>query len=119
MEASNEYTLEFLPAALNDMTEIVSSFIMLDSKQGAIRIKEKMNTAAEQIFHFPYSGVTVPDHKLAKLGFRMIVVEKYLMFYKVFEDEKKILFYRVLHGKRNYPTLMHKLYNDEVNKKEV
>lgn len=43
----------------------------------------------------------------------MIVVEKYLMFYRVFEDEKKIIFYRVLNGKRNYPTLMNKLYKDE------
>ena len=113
METSNEYTLEFLPLALNDITEIVSSFVMLGSKQGAIRIKNKINKAAEQIFNFPYSGVTVPDTKMAKQGFRMIVVEKYLMFYRVFEDEKKIIFYRVLNGKRNYPTLMNKLYKDE------
>ena len=113
METSNEYTLEFLPLALNDITEIVSSFVMLGSKQGAIRIKNKINKAAEQIFHFPYSGVTVPNPKKAKQGFRMIVVEKYLMFYRVFEDEKKIIFYRVLNGKRNYPTLMNKLYKDE------
>lgn len=32
MEPSNEYTLEFLPVALNDITEIVSSFVMLGSK---------------------------------------------------------------------------------------
>lgn len=113
METSNEYTLEFLPLALNDITEIVSSFVMLGSKHGAIRIKNKINKDAEQIFHFPYSGVTVPDPKMAKQGFRMIVVEKYLMFYRVFEDEKKIIFYHVLNGKRNYPTLMNKLYKDE------
>ena len=57
--------------------------------------------------------MSVPDPKLLKLGFRMIVVEKYLMFYKVFEEEKKILFYRVLNGKTNYPTLMYRLYKDE------
>lgn len=113
METSNEYTLEFLPAALNDITEIISTFVMLGSKQGAIRIKDKINKAAGQILCFPYSGVTVPDPKMSKQGFRMIVIEKYLMFYRVFEDEKKIIFYRVLNGKRNYPTLMNKLYNQE------
>ncbi|MGN0553825.1 MAG: type II toxin-antitoxin system RelE/ParE family toxin [Oscillospiraceae bacterium] len=113
MEATNEYTIEFLPAALNDMTEIISSFIMLGSKQGAIRIKDKLNKAGEQTLQFPYSGMSVPDPKLSKSGFRMIVVEKYLMFYKVFEEEKKITFYRVLNGKTNYPTLMHRLYKDE------
>ena len=64
MEATNEYTIEFLPAALNDMTEIISTFIMLGSKQGAVRIKDKMNKAAEQILLFPYSGMSVPDPKL-------------------------------------------------------
>ena len=113
MEATNEYTIEFLPAALNDMTEIISSFVMLGSKQGAIRIKDKLNKAAEQISLYPYSGMSVPDPKLSKSGFRMIVAEKYLMFYKVFEEEKKITFYRVLNGKTNYPTLMHRLYKDE------
>ncbi len=113
MESTNEFTLEFLPTALNDMTEIISSFVMLGSKQGAVRIKDKMNKAAEQILMYPYSGVSVPDPKLSKLGFRMIVVEKYLMFYKVFEDEKKVSFYRVINGKTNYPTLMYKLYKDK------
>lgn len=113
MEASNEYTLEFLPIALNDITEVISSFVMFGSKQGAIRIKDRINKAVEQILHFPYSGVTVPDPKMSKQGFRMIVVEKYLMFYRVFEAEKKIIFYRVLNGKRNYPTLMNRLYKDE------
>ena len=112
MDTTDEYTIEFLPAALNDMTEIISSFVMLGSKQGAVRIKEKMEKAAEQIHSFPYSGMSVPDFKLSKLGFRMIVIEKYLMFYKVFEKEKKIVFYHVLNGKINYPTLLYRLHND-------
>ncbi len=76
MEIPYEYELSFLSTALNDMTEIVSSYVML--------------------------------------GFRMVIVEKYLMIYKVLEVEKKIVFYRVLDGKRDYPTLMNRLYNDEL-----
>lgn len=113
MADCDEYTLEFLPAALNDITEIVSSFVMLGSRQGAIRIRDKINKAAGQILRFPCSGVTVPDTKMAKMGFRMMIVEKYLMFYKIFEDEKKITVYRILNGRRNYPTLMNRLYKDE------
>lgn len=113
METADKYTVEFLPTALNDMTEIISSFVMLGSKQGAVRIKDKMNSAAEQIMHFPYSGITVPEPKMSKVGFRMIVVEKYLMFYKIFEDGKRVIFYRVLNGRTNYPTLMQRLYKDQ------
>lgn len=113
METADKYAVEFLPTALNDMTGIISSFVMLGSKQGAIRIKDKMNSAAEQIMHFPYSGITVPEPKMSKVGFRMVIVEKYLMFYKIFEDKKRVIFYRVLNGRTNYPTLMQRLYKDQ------
>lgn len=108
--AEYEYSLEFLPAALNDLTEIVSMFVMLGNKNGAVRIKEKLMKAAEQIHIFPYSGVTVPDEKMARAGFRMTVVENYLMFYKVFDEGKQVYIYRVLNGKTNYPALMNRLF---------
>ena len=111
MDDNKEYTLEFLPTALQDMTEVVSTFIMLGSKQGAVRIKDKFNQSADQIRRFPYSGISVPDEKLAKFGFRMIVIEKYLMFYKVFDDEGKVIVYHVLNGSHDYPTLMNRIYH--------
>ena len=110
MDDNKTYSQEFLPTALQDMTEIISSFVMLGSKQGAVRIKEKFNKAASQIQLFPYSGIAVPEEKLAKFGFRMIVIEKYLMFYKVFEDESKVIVYHILNGIRDYPTFMNRLY---------
>ena len=78
---------------------------MLGNKNGAIRIKNNMNKAAEQIQFMPYSGVIVPDNRMAKAGFRMIVIEKYLMFYKIFEESKTVMLYRVINGKTNYPSL--------------
>ena len=109
MDDNNIYSLEFLPSALQDMTEIISSFIMCGSKQGAVRIKEKFNNAATQIQTFPYSGLKIPDDKLSKSEFRMIIIEKYLMFYKVFEDERKIIVYHVFNGTRDYPSLMKRI----------
>ena len=106
MALNEVYKIEFLPAALQDMTEIIASFVMLGSKDGAVRIKTKMNNAAKQAASFPYSGVTVPENKLAKAGYRMMIVEKYLMFYRVFDEDRKVTFYRVLNGALNYPNLM-------------
>lgn len=106
MESPNEYSLEFLPIALNDITEIVSSFIMFESKQGAIRIKEHISKAAEQIRLFPYSGIVIQDDIFVKTDFRVIIVEKYLLFYKVFEVQKKVIVYRILNGKRDFATLI-------------
>lgn len=106
MEVPNEYSLEFLPMALNDITEIVSSFLMFENKQGAIRIKEHILKAAEQIQLFPYSGIVIQDEIFAKIDFRVIVVEKYLLFYKIFEVEKKVTVYRILNGKRDFATMI-------------
>ena len=80
MESNETFQIEFLSSALNDITEIISAFIMLGSKNGAIRMKEKINKAAQQLSVFPFSGVTVPDDKPARSGYRMIIIEKYLMF---------------------------------------
>lgn len=110
---ADNYTVKFLPEALNDMTEIVSSFVILGSKQGAKRIKNIFNKAAEQLRAFPYSGISVPDKKLADSGFRMIVAEDYLMLYKIFEENSEIIFYRILNGKRNYTALMNYLHSEK------
>lgn len=112
MGSDKKYHIDFLPAALNDMTEIIAAFAMLGSKNGAVRMKNKMNRAALQISSFPYSGVIVPDDKLAKNGYQMIIVEKHIMFYRIFEDEQKVLFYRVLNGTRNYQSLLRKLNSE-------
>lgn len=109
MTSNSFYHIEFLPAALHDMTEIISSFVMLGSRSKAVGIKEKINKAALQIARFPYSGVTICDKKLARSGYRMIAAEKYLMLYRIFEDENKAVFYRVLNGTIYYPNLLKRL----------
>ena len=110
MDEKQKYGIEFLPTAVQDLTEIVSSFLMLESRQGAVRIKDKINKAALQLQLFPFSGMSIPDAKLSKFGFRMVVIEKYLMFYKAFDDEKKVIVYHILDGSRDYPALMNRIY---------
>lgn len=101
----HEYSIEYLPSAQSDIYEIIAAFVLLGNKNGAIRIKNKLNKPAEQIRFMPYSGVPVHDDKMARAGFRMVIIEKYLMFYKIFDDTKTVCVYRVLNGKVNYPCL--------------
>ncbi|MCM1054778.1 MAG: type II toxin-antitoxin system RelE/ParE family toxin [Bacteroides sp.] len=103
-----EYTLGFLSGVTNDMAEIVSAFMMLKNKKGAIRIKNNLLKAADRIRTIPYSGIVAPDEKMAAMGFRMMIVEDHMMFYRVFEDEKNVLVYRILNGKRDYPSIVKK-----------
>lgn len=103
--AEYDYSIEYLPRARSDIYDLIATFALPGNKNGAIRIKNKLNKAAEQIRFMPHSGVAVPDTKMAKEGFRMVVIEKYLMFYKVFDDTKTVCIYRALNGKSNYPYL--------------
>ena len=59
--------------------------------------------------------MTVPDDKLSKSGFRMLVIEKYLMFYKIFDDNTKVIVYHVINGARNYPTFMKRIYQLKIS----
>ena len=109
MALNENYQIEYLPIAVQDMNEIVSSFLMMGSKNGAIRIKDKMKQAAQRLGTFPRISITVPYEALAKIGYRMTVIEDYLMFYRVFDDEKKIIIYRVLNGKMDYPSILKRI----------
>ena len=43
---------------------------------------------------------------LKKQGFRVLVVEKHLIFYKVYEDKKEVVIYAVVDGRREYRNLI-------------
>ena len=59
------YDVQFLETALADMSEILESFIALGSRQGAVRLQQKIIKSAGLLELFPYAGSKVPDEKLA------------------------------------------------------
>lgn len=110
MGQQSNYTVRFLPKAYDNMDEIILAFIRLGSRQGAERIKGKFLKAVDQVRTFPYSAPVIRDPKLAGLGFRTIVVEKYIMLYRVIEEAKEIVFYNIFNGKEDYPSLLRSMY---------
>ncbi len=104
-----DYSIKFLPIAYCDLQEAISSYTMFGSKKGAERILEKVKKCLTQLQTFPYSGVVVPDEKLAKLGYRMYVIEKYILFYTIKESDKRIYIGRFLNAKRKYSDLFNNI----------
>lgn len=101
----NEFSIEYLPSAREDIAGIISHFVRFGSRNGAQRIRKKIVKAGEQIQFMPYSGVAVPDDEMSRSGYRMVVIEKYLMIYKVLDKKEKVVVYRVLDGRTDYPKL--------------
>lgn len=97
-----KYNLIFSDLAYNDLEEIVL-YISKDSKDNAIKFYNKLMENLTKLEEFPNLGLLMPDKKMSEKGYRMIIVNNYIIFYKVYEKNIQIL--KVLHGSRDYPQL--------------
>ena len=72
----------------------------------ALKYLDKIEKAIKRLEDFPLSG-SVPRYSiLRKQGYRVLIAERYLLFYKVNEDEKVVTIYAVVDGRREYLNLI-------------
>ena len=72
----------------------------------ALRYLEKIETAINRLQKFPNSE-SIPRYSiLKKQGYRVIIVEKHLVFYKVNEGDKTVIIYAIVDGRREYKNLI-------------
>lgn len=101
-----KYKIKFLQSALDDLEEIVL-YIAADDKYAAIEFHDKIINKSKKLVEFPRLGRVVSEKKMKEKGYRMLLVENYMIFYRIINTE--IIIYRVLHGSRNYPRLFNSL----------
>ena len=97
------YNVNMLPIAREDVADIYY-YIALDSLDAALSVTDNIMDKIDTLASFPSRCPLVPDGELAKQGYRMLIIDSYIAFFKVFETD--VLVYRVLHGKRDYPQLL-------------
>jgi addiction module RelE/StbE family toxin len=100
-----KYKVQFLQTALDDLEDIILH-IARNNKTAAMKMHDKVVAAAYRLETFPKLGITVPDDKMRDRGFRMLIIEKYILFYKIYDDKINIL--QLVHGSRDYPKLFEK-----------
>lgn len=72
----------------------------------ALNYLDKVEKAIKRLEDFPMSG-SVPRYSiLRKQGYRVLIVEKHLIFYKVDENEKTVTIYAVVDGRQEYKNLI-------------
>ncbi|MCC6273202.1 MAG: type II toxin-antitoxin system RelE/ParE family toxin [Deltaproteobacteria bacterium] len=96
------YPILYLPSAERDLIAVLD-YVSRESAAGAARILDELDKAIQRLGRFPESGAVPKDKSLKSRGYRFIVVENYLVFYRF--EKKQIVVYRVLHGKRRYEFL--------------
>lgn len=72
----------------------------------ALNYLDKIEKAIISLEDFPTSG-RVPRYSiLRKQGFRVLIVERHLVFYKINEDKKEVVIYAVVDARREYRNLI-------------
>src|SRR5690625_3311158 len=72
----------------------------------ALRYLDKIETAINNLQKFPKSG-SIPRYSiLKKQGYRVVIVEKHLVFYKINEEDKTVIIYAIVDGRREYRNLI-------------
>ena len=99
----SRYKITILQIAREDIGEIFF-YIAGDSPKSALAMTDKITDKIDMLAELPFIGKIVPENELAKQEYRMLIIDSYIAFYKVIDDE--VVVYRVLHGMRDFPDLL-------------
>lgn len=72
----------------------------------ALNYLGKIEAAINNLEDFPMSG-SIPRYSiLRKQGYRVLIVERHLIFYKVNDDKRIVIIYAIVDGRREYRNLI-------------
>ena len=95
--------IRYLPAAQEDLLSILE-FIAQDSPSRAMTFTDTLDERIAALGSHPHLG-RLPRHlQLRALGYRVLIIDSYLVFYLV--REKLIEIHRVVHGSRDLEHLV-------------
>jgi len=92
----------------NDQLYEIINYIAGDSDMidVALHYLDKIEKAVKVLEDFPLNGSSPRYRILKKQGYRVLIVEKHILFYKVNEDERLVTLYAVVDGRREYLNLI-------------
>ena len=99
----DKHRVEYLPIAVADLDDIFI-FVADNSPQAAIELIDRIDASIAGLESFPEMGLIAKPPRLARKGYRVLIVDDYLVFYVVMNDIVEIR--RIVSGKRNYAHLV-------------
>lgn len=98
-----KYSLRYLPVAEEDLISILD-WIAKDSPIRALKFVDKLEEKIGKLVQFPLPGRVPRHHKLREYGYRVLIVEDFLVFYII--RKKTIEIHRVIRTSRNLDHLI-------------
>ncbi|MCL2500753.1 MAG: type II toxin-antitoxin system RelE/ParE family toxin [Defluviitaleaceae bacterium] len=86
--------------------EEIFSYISADNKKAASELRKRIYKGIKALTNFPYKypAVQADDASGAERGYRYMVVNPYIVFYRVLDDA--IIVARILHSRQNWLHLL-------------
>lgn len=97
------YRIEYLPLAYEDLEDIFN-YIVADNPVTAADPLDKIDSSVLHLEEFPDIGVNPKNRRLLNKGYKILIIDDYLVFYVVVDDIVEIR--RIISGKRNYTNLL-------------
>ena len=104
-----KYELLFSATAAEDLKEIACDIYSVSgSKESALKYIEGIREECRALELFPESGALPKDRILLSAGYRFVIYKDYLAFYKVDNENRRVIVSTVFNGKRDYSRYMNK-----------
>jgi plasmid stabilization system protein ParE len=104
--STNRFALRLLSIAEQDFLDIIE-YLAAENLSAAHNVTDHIEKHLQSLQRHPFLGKVPADTKLARMGYRVLVVGHYLVFYKV--RGKTVLVYRIIHGARDILPLLDEL----------
>jgi plasmid stabilization system protein ParE len=78
----------------------------LEAPVAANRLMMRIEKAIQGLKDAPRIGPKCRDETLNKKGYRKLIVDNYIAFYLLNDEERAIVVMRVIYGRRNYTALL-------------
>ena len=101
--STSRYSVKLLSTAEQDLQDLLS-FIAADKVAAALAQGDQIEKKLSDLSTYPRLRKVPNDEKLARLDYRVVVVDNYLIFYKI--SGRIIRVYRIIHGARDVPGLL-------------
>lgn len=86
----HKYKIEILSTAWEDLQTIEDYYVLNFDVDTAVKVSESILDAIERLEEFPDSGSLTPDSWLNEQGYRMIIIKKHAVIFKVVKQSNYI-----------------------------
>lgn len=90
----------------DQLTDIILYIASNYSNDKALEYLDYLEKEVNNLEEFPYIGKVPRYQTIAKQGFRALVCNQNIIFYKVDEEKKEIILHIIVSAKRNYINLI-------------